>query len=329
MVTSEAHSLEEVLQQAAVTAKLVIPGPTEASAILWDDTREDFVLNATTVPGQPAQDTTFRVRRQGGATAWVVQHRRPLIVPDIAQDPFGANPMLLQYGLKAYAAVPVLVNRRALGVLYSLSYLPREYTPEEIARLEAVANLVALALQREQMLAQTFTLATTDELTGISRRGYALRLGERQFHLARRLQHALSVVMFDLDGFKALNDTFGHATGDLVLQAVGKIIREQTRPHDIVGRYGGEEFLLILPGAGIEEAIGVVQRILHAVRHLKLVPGRTITLSAGIAALTPETPNLADLIQRADQALYQAKALGGNTWVVEPSSEPGPAPEIR
>lgn len=156
-------------------------------------------------------------------------------------------------------------------------------------------------------------LARTDELTDLANRREMHRRLDIEVERARRYGSPLSAVILDLDQFKAVNDRYGHQAGDRVLKRVGRLLRDGVRSADIVGRYGGEEFAIVLPETGTEEAMDLVGRILEGVRGISIdVGGETIeiTSSAGVATLEDAEESPSELIRRADAALYRAKDEG-------------------
>lgn len=191
-----------------------------------------------------------------------------------------------------------------------------EMRRDELERI--VANRTAeldLARQRAERL------ATTDPLTGIANRRGLRETTEREVKLAIRRRRPLAVVMFDLDHFKRVNDTFGHIEGDRVLRDVVMAARKEIRDTDLFGRIGGEEFLLILPDTSREGAVQVAERIRGRIAADVSVgsPQQTITASFGVASLTAPTQDLAELESTADAALYRAKRAGRNrVEVIEP-----------
>jgi diguanylate cyclase (GGDEF)-like protein len=156
--------------------------------------------------------------------------------------------------------------------------------------------------------------ATRDALTSVLTR----RALERALRQLEREDAELGLVFLDVDHFKAINDGFGHTVGDRVLAALGRVLREQVRPSDIVGRYGGEEFVVVLRDAGVEGARRVAERIRQAISAADLsgLPGR-VTLSAGIAVREP-AESMDALIARADRGLYAAKRAGRNRVFIAP-----------
>jgi diguanylate cyclase (GGDEF)-like protein len=153
-------------------------------------------------------------------------------------------------------------------------------------------------------------------LTGLANRRRFMQLAEHELSRKRRYGGELAVFMMDLDHFKVVNDTYGHQTGDLVLQKVGEICREVLRDLDCVGRLGGEEFAVLLPRTDVEHAMAVAERLRDAMEHASVAAshGETVrfTISIGVATLRDETTSLDTLLNQADRALYQAKHCGRN-----------------
>jgi diguanylate cyclase (GGDEF)-like protein len=157
--------------------------------------------------------------------------------------------------------------------------------------------------------------AATDALTGLPNRRSFIESAQRELHRADRQHLQTSVLMLDLDHFKEVNDTYGHPVGDLVLASFARALLSTLRPFDVVGRYGGEEFCVLLPGTGIDEAVSIAERI-RLVTSNTLVETRTATVeytvSTGVVQAPADDVSLGDLVDRADRALYQAKASGRN-----------------
>lgn len=184
------------------------------------------------------------------------------------------------------------------------------------------AHLDALA-QREHLR----QLATTDTLTGIANRRHLLEVGTREFSRAKRYEHPLSVLMLDIDRFKAINDRWGHATGDRVIQELARLLQTVVRDLDVAGRLGGEEFVVILPETDLPGAQAIAERLRSAVEQseqVKTGSGKPLrfTASIGVAALDVADNSLEATLERADAALYQAKTSGRNRVVVAEPSQP-------
>jgi len=172
------------------------------------------------------------------------------------------------------------------------------------------------------LLGRIARMAETDPLTGVSNRRQVFELGQRLMTRCRQDGRPYAMLLLDLDGFKQINDQFGHAAGDAALRTVTQELRRHLRPGDQLGRYGGEEFAVILPGADATEAKVVAERLRAAVAaaHPDWAPNAApLTLSGGIAFATSERSDFSQLLVRADQALYRAKNAGRNRIEVAPA----------
>ncbi|MBL8327954.1 MAG: GGDEF domain-containing protein [Rubrivivax sp.] len=173
-------------------------------------------------------------------------------------------------------------------------------------------------------------LATTDPMTGCLNRRAFTESYELLFSGARSSGMALSCLVLDIDFFKKVNDTHGHSIGDRVIQEVAKLMQSNARPADLVCRYGGEEFCIVLPGLDAQQAQQVAERIRKGVESragpaIPEVPGMKVSISVGVATLAPQVATPLEMIDRADQALYQSKQNGRNRVTVFSASTPGVA----
>ncbi len=162
-------------------------------------------------------------------------------------------------------------------------------------------------------------MATTDMLTNIHNRRNLFQLGEKQLQVARRYKRAMTLIILDVDHFKNINDTYGHAVGDLVLQNIAKACKTLLRTADIFGRYGGEEFVAVCPETDLPGAVILAERLRQVVEAMTIeeFPGLpVVTISLGLTHIDQDDTDIAKTISRADKALYQAKAQGRNRVVV-------------
>jgi diguanylate cyclase (GGDEF)-like protein len=210
---------------------------------------------------------------------------------------------------------PLLAQGTALGVLYVASHSDELGLAEAKQRLaEAVAAQLALGLANVQLREVLRIQSIHDPLTGLFNRRYMEETLAREMHRARRAGRPMSVLMLDVDSFKQQNDRFGHDGGDAVLRELGVLLRANLRKEDIACRYGGEEFVLVLPDASLEAAGRRAEQLREAVKRLK-IPFRDavigpVTVSIGVAAFPDHGDDADRLLKSADAALYAAKREG-------------------
>lgn len=185
---------------------------------------------------------------------------------------------------------------------------------------DLVGHLISLMDITEKRQAQEILnrLATTDGLTGLYNRTHFMVLADRAFAQAQRVKYRHALCVMDLDHFKDINDTYGHAAGDLVLENIGQLLRETFRNADIPGRLGGEEFIVLLTGVDISQARSATERFREKVAESPVTYEQTAirtTISIGLTDITESDENLNNVIKRADQAVYQAKSAGRNCVV--------------
>lgn len=215
------------------------------------------------------------------------------------------------------AAAPLHSGGRVSGVLEIVSTEPAVFTPNDGLVLATLADMTGLALHNSHTYQAMEELAMLDSLTGLLNRRIILERLEDEWQRSRRYERSIALITLDIDKFKFINDGYGHAAGDRAIAAVAQLLQHMIRTVDLVGRLGGDEFLIVLPETKQDGALDVAQRLSKAARTLsveaedkQLIP---ITLSLGVAS-HPEVPseNPAALLRAADEALYRAKAAGRN-----------------
>ncbi len=220
---------------------------------------------------------------------------------------------------------PLVGHGEVLGVLH-LACAHRDSLSADVQRLAGVlAEQLSLALGNLRLQETLRSKSERDPLTDLYNRRHLELSAERELARASRHAHSLSFIMLDVDHFKVFNDTHGHEAGDAVLREVSHVLKRHTRTEDIACRYGGEEFLLILPGCPLEDAYQKAEAIREAIAQLHVSAGGTalsrVTASLGIACFPQNGDRLDELIRAADAALYKAKAAGRNQIVA--TSAPG------
>ncbi|HKH16639.1 MAG TPA: diguanylate cyclase [Solirubrobacteraceae bacterium] len=260
-----------------------------------------------------------RLRRRGdgrllprhrGRDRLVVSNRRTRNVARADEDPLVAVVEGTEMEPESLVSVPLLVEDRVVAVLnvYRIG-LDKSFGDAEVAQVERFATMAALAFDSARQRDTLREQARTDGLTGLlNHRACHERLGE-EIARARALERPLSVVVLDLDHFKAVNDAYGHAEGDKVLAAAAQKLRSSVRGNDVVARLGGEEFALILPGVDGARAADAAERARAAIAEVG-VGGAALSCSAGVAAYPDDAADAARLLELADGALYWAKRSG-------------------
>lgn len=239
-----------------------------------------------------------------------ITRREPLLIPDAqADERFRDNPLVTgEPWIRSYLGVPLATpDGYNVGSLCAIDTRAREFTPDQVAVMQSFAALVVDELELRR-------IAQTDHLTGAAtRRSFVLEL-EKAVAQYKRSQTDAALVMLDVDHFKRVNDTYGHAAGDKVLKAVTAAVGAELRESDLLGRLGGEEFGVLLRGASLEEAMAAAERFRAAI-EATLVEGEPaikVTASFGVAAVAAVEASPQAWMTAADEMLYQAKRGGRN-----------------
>lgn len=221
---------------------------------------------------------------------------------------------------KKIGVFPLISEGKLLGCIVTKS-MENILSAKEISYLEQLTNQTATTISRANVYAEILKHATLDALTGFNNRRQLEERIKQEVSSAKRQNRNLCAIMTDIDFFKSVNDTYGHACGDLVLKTVSRVIKLQLRDYDIAGRYGGEEFSIILPYTKLAEAKMVAERLRKAVENTKIDVSKVnsdvseknigVTISLGIAEYT-DGDDEKTILQKADKALYKAKESGRN-----------------
>ena len=292
----------------AVVDGVMALGYDGANLVVIDDVTETFALIH---PRGLAVDLgTQRQPLGNGMTAMVRESRRPLVVEDYATWEYAVE-FYRHSGVRSLIGVPVLTGEHLTGVLAASTTSPRPIAAADVEPLQALADVAGAALvnvevyKSQQLVAIEQTrVALTDQLTSLPNRRHA-------DHVLSEVTTGTSLVMIDVDHFRMVNERLGHAGGDLVLQSIAAHVASRLRDGDVLARFGGEEFLLVLPRAALEPAVAVVERLAASWR----ATGPETTFSAGVAHHAGG--DVAATLARADAALYQAKRAGRDRCVSE------------
>jgi diguanylate cyclase (GGDEF)-like protein len=243
-----------------------------------------------------------------------IMTREPMAVPDATRDPrFADNPLVTgEPRIVSYLGVPLRTpDGYNVGSLCAIDTKARDHSP---ADLELLSNFAALVVDELELR----TIAQKDFLTGTMTRRTFVEAAEAEIERFRRYRRDASLVTFDIDHFKQINDTLGHPAGDVVLKTVARTCAGGLRPNDFMGRLGGEEFGILLPEASADEAVACAERMRRAIEltHFDIGTRLRVTASFGIAPLTGDVEGLDGWLAQADGAMYRAKRTGRNRCVI-------------
>jgi diguanylate cyclase (GGDEF)-like protein len=260
-------------------------------------------------PWQPNE----RVELKGTATESVCLERKSLYEPDLTQQRrFWTGEHYLQQGIRSVVYLPLTIKDKSIGTLIVASRLPDAFGAKQIKLLEQVALQIATPIENSQLYAQAEERARIDELTGLfNRRHFEERLKE-EVSRHSRYGDIFSIFLLDLDNFKAYNDINGHPAGDILLNQAGRIIRSSVRDADRAFRYGGDEFVVILPQTNTDDARVVGDRVRQQIAEEMDKSESAVTCSIGLASYPSDGVISRELVTAADTALYFAKRTGGN-----------------
>ncbi|QXE91009.1 sensor domain-containing diguanylate cyclase [Geomonas subterranea] len=308
--------LDTVLQAILTSAMRFAETPAGSVALYYDAKRE---LSLHAHSGLTA-DFVKRERWEvapGGLTEQVLRAGEIFYIEDTEQTPFFNNPVALNEGIRSLVCVPLIFQERIVGILYLDDFAPRQFDREKMNLLSILASFAAMAIHNATLHKRTTLLAITDSLTGLHNHRYFKQYFRQEMARAKRYHKPFSIIMMDVDDFKSYNDTYGHATGDRLLELMGEVILQTIRGVDVAFRYGGEEFIVLLPETRLEQAILAAERLRDAVQSgtaNRLVEGtnRGVTVSIGVASYPENADKMDELFNIVDSLLYLAKRCGKN-----------------
>ena len=247
--------------------------------------------------------------------ARVVRERTPMRIDDTLAEGLPEGAGYEQGDIRSVIIAPLHVGEQMLGALSLSATTPGAFTESNLRLLVSFAATTTAALQNAILHAEVKQLAVLDPLTGLYNRRAFFDLGQRELERFLRFNHPLTALMIDMDNFKGINDNYGHAAGDQILRILAERVRQSIRETDVFGRYGGDEFALLLPDSDLFAAGQIADRIRSAINEIPWVTDRgevPVAASLGIARAQKRHHRLEDLLADADQALYTAKASGRN-----------------
>lgn len=292
--------------------------PSEAwSMLMVDEEKQELTFELAL--GEKGKDVSgFRVKIGEGVAGWVAQTGKPTIVNNAAKDPRFAKRFdsETQFRTRSILCAPLISRGRTIGVVQVINRRGGRFTQTDLDLLMTMVEPCAIAIENAILFQRTEQLTITDDLTKLFNSRYLNVYIGREIKRCKRHGIPLSIIFLDLDGFKSVNDQHGHLAGSRTLTEVGGILAEAVRESDILARYGGDEFVVVLPETPPAGALVIAERIRRAIAAHPFLREEgleaRISASFGIAsypdhALTPE-----GLIQKADQAMYRVKEKDKN-----------------
>ncbi len=280
------------------------------SLAICEETGEEMLLVAAKGFSEKFNMNSKWKIRPGGLTDMLLNQTTPLFIADIAESP-DPNPLLLAEGVKSVLAAPLIIQRSVVGILYLNDFKRKEIRTEDISLFSLLTIYAALTVARVKSIERLWHQSQHDGLTGLLNHRSLMEQIEKEDQRAKRHDSCYSLIMIDIDDFKAYNDEFGHLEGNRVLKAVSRLLMKVARVSDTVSRFGGEEFSILVPELGVDEVGPFVERLINTVAEYEF-PHRRITISAGVASYPENGTSVMELIKYADDKLYQAKREGKN-----------------
>jgi diguanylate cyclase (GGDEF)-like protein len=305
-------NLDEVLQ--VIMGKVgTLLEPKLWSLLLLDDETQELYFEIVVSPVAD-QLKQLRLKVGEGIAGWVAAHGEPLLVTDAQTDPRFSRRVdqLVAFTSNSIICVPLMVKERVFGVIEIINSMEdRSYTEPDLAILATIADFAAIAIDNARTYARINALVITDDLTGLYNARHFDTVLDLEVGRANRYGSPLSLVFFDLDHFKKVNDTYGHLVGSRLLAEVGALVRRQIRTIDLAARFGGDEYVILLPNTDKVGALTLVGKLRTTLRThpFRADDGQCITVTAsfGIAAIPEDAITKLDLMRLADQAMYQVK----------------------
>jgi diguanylate cyclase (GGDEF)-like protein len=306
--------LNEILERIMKTIAELFQPANWSLLMLDEDTEELFF--AIVVGDAEDRLKDVRLKPGEGIAGWVAKHQEPLITENAYKDPRFAKWVDKLTGFKTQAVVclPLISKGKTLGVIELFSNAGEKFTENDLKLLEALADFTAIAIENARYVKRIKDLAVIDDVTGLYNSRHLHTLLEAEISRSSREKTPFSIIFLDLDYFKNVNDNFDHLVGSRLLREVGQMLKYNLRSIDWAIRYGGDEFILLLPRASRKEAVRLASRLRQALNQSiffeKESLNITITASFGVAAFPDDAVDKENLLRLADKAMYKVKRTG-------------------
>ena len=288
--------------------------PKNWSLLLVDDEKNELYFEI--VVGEGADKIkNIRLKIGEGIAGWVAREGAPLLIPDVNKDPrfYKKADESSQFTTKSIIAVPLKSRGKCLGVIEIINKISEQdsFKEEDLLVLTTIADYTAIAIENAKFFQKIQELTVTDDLTKLYNSRYLYRFLDYEVERAKRYDNHVAMIFIDLDRFKNVNDTYGHLNGSKLLAEAAKIISSGLRKVDMACRYGGDEFLIVMPQVSKKQAYQAAEKLRASInKHAFLKEDGLnlhITASFGVAAIPDDAKDATELIQLADQAMYRVK----------------------
>jgi diguanylate cyclase (GGDEF)-like protein len=287
--------------------------PDTWSLLLMDLEKRELYFQIATGKGADAlKDVRIKVGQ--GLAGWVAQSGEAVVVADTSKDSrfFGQVDEKTKMATRSIVAVPVRFRDQCLGVIELINCIgPEGFSQRDLALLEALADYAAIAIENARHVQRIHELTITDDCTTLYNARHLHFMLDTEIYRSHRYAFEFSLIFIDLDHFKNVNDTYGHLVGSRLLAEIGQAVKDKCRLIDLAFRYGGDEFVILLPQTSKENAIAVAQRLHRLIRESAWLkdtgPNINITASIGVASYPTDSRTKAELLHLADEAMYHVK----------------------
>jgi diguanylate cyclase (GGDEF)-like protein len=256
--------------------------------------------------------STARLKVGEGIAGWVARHGQALIVPDVQADPRFSSRLdeMTRFRTRSIICVPLRSKHRVLGVI-QLVNANVEMSEQEMFFLQALCDYAAISIENARSVEKIQELTITDDCTGLFNARHLHKTLETEVYRSARFGYQFSMIFIDLDHFKSVNDTHGHLVGSRLLAEVGYLIKAQLRLIDFAFRYGGDEFVVLLPQTTKDQAVVVATRLQESLRGGTFCIEQSLNLkvraSMGLATFPHDAQTPQDIIRQADEMMYVVK----------------------
>jgi diguanylate cyclase (GGDEF)-like protein len=303
----------------------------QASLALWHpDEQEIEIVAMKTEASRSWMGEGLKLPKDALPIGKVIDSHRPLVRDEIEGDEYPTDKLLVEEGIHSAVYFPLVSQGEVLGTVNLGSFKAGAFSREDVELLEPVTRQLGLVLDNARLLQEAKGASLVDTLTELHNHRYFYEAVSREVSRGERFKRPVSLLVMDVDGFKAFNDKYGHDEGNRALQAIARMLQAEVREIDITARYGGDEFALLLPEVGVvngstedTDAVHVADRIRKAMAAESFSPegDQVMTLSVGIAEFPAHASDANQLLERAGWALREAKARGKDQVVVAPPSQ--------